>query len=184
MSESIARLGSRVLGIDMNAAAIAVAEQHKAADPDLSQNPRLVYKQVATEHIVSTGVKFDAVLALEIIEHVSNPTTFLTQCAALVKPGGIFILSTINRTLASYALAIIAAEYVLKWLPAGTHDWSRFLTPTDIELLLSKHTTLRTVDLVGTSYNPLSATFSLSKDTSVNYMLTAKTPLNSEHQSV
>lgn len=177
MSESIARLGSRVLGIDMNTASIAVAEQHKTTDPELSQGSQLVYKQAATEHIISTDVKFDAVLALEIIEHVSNPTTFLTQCADLVKPGGVFILSTINRTFASYALAIIAAERILRWLPTGTHDWSRFLTPNEISNLLSSHTTLQTVDLIGTTYNPLSATFSLSSDSSVNYMLTAKKPL-------
>lgn len=174
VTEPLARLGAKTLGIDMNESSIAVAKRHMSLDPELTESSLLSYKHAAAEDIVSSGAQFDAVLALEIIEHVSSPTSFLLQCARLVKPGGIFILSTINRTIASYALAIIAAERILRWLPTGTHEWSRFQRPDELSALLSTHTALRTIDVSGTVYNPLLATFSLSSDTSVNYMMTAK----------
>lgn len=161
----------------MSAASIDVARQHAWRAPDLRLTPTLLYEQTAAEDVVASGASFDAVLALEIIEHVSSASTFLTQVSQLVRPGGILVISTINRTPLSYALAIVAAERLLGWLPVGTHDWSRFVTPGEVSAMLARDTGLETLEVLGVRFNPISASFSLVDDVSVNYILTAVKPL-------
>ncbi len=118
-------------------------------------------------------VLYDVVLCMEVIEHVTDPEAFLKTCASLVKPGGILFCATLNRTLKSRALAIVGAEYILRWVPAGTHDWNKFLHPSEIHEFL-QNTPLTPEKAVGVTYNPLRDKWSLSDDTAVNYMVVAK----------
>jgi 2-polyprenyl-6-hydroxyphenyl methylase / 3-demethylubiquinone-9 3-methyltransferase len=175
-TEPLARLGADVLGVDMAAEGIAVARAHADQDCGLAAAGNLRYEVCAAEDLVARGAAFDAVLALEVVEHVAEPNQFLRNCAALVKPGGLLVLSTLNRTAASYALGVVAAERVLRWLPEGTHDWSRFPTPHEVAASLESEGGLRCDEVVGVSFNPLSNSFSLSADTSINYILTAVKP--------
>lgn len=177
MTEPLTRLGANVRGIDMSAASIDIARKHAWNDPELRGHPQLHYEKRAAEDLVQAGDTFDAVLALEIIEHVPDPAVFLEQVARLVRPGGVLVVSTINRTALSYALAIVAVEHVVRWLPPGTHDWSRFVRPQEVATMLAQRTSLKTKHVVGVALNPLSAQFSLVDNTSVNYMLTAVHPL-------
>lgn len=177
VTEPLARLGANVLGADMSVDGINAARSHAATDPILVKRRSLRYEVCTAEDLSRTGNSFDTVLALEIIEHVANPAGFLKECATLVKPGGLLILSTLNRTAASYALGIVAAERVLRWLPKGTHDWRRFPTPSEIASVLESDTDLLCDEVVGLSFNPFSNRFSITGDTSVNYMLTAIKPL-------
>lgn len=176
VTEPLTRLGANVLGIDMSDQSIAIARNHAEKDRFIASSNRLQYAVSAVEDIVATGLRYDAVLALEIVEHVSNPTSFLKQVASIVRPGGVLVLSTINRTPASYALAIVALERIMRWLPPGTHEWSRFIRPDEISATLHSHTPLQTTEVVGVAYNPLTTRFSIVKDTSINYMLTATRP--------
>lgn len=184
VTEPLARLGADVLGVDMSEVGIAVARAHAAADPGLARAGRLRYEQRAVEELVADGAAFDAVLALEVIEHVAEPSQFLRDCATLVKPGGLLVLSTLNRTAASYALGIVAAERILRWLPEGTHDWSRFPTPYEVSVSLETEGGLVCEEVAGLSFNPLRNSFSLSEDTSVNYILTARKPVKSSSNYV
>lgn len=130
LSESLARLGGRVLGIDAAAASIAIARSHAALDPDLSS---LRYDCCTAESLLgSPANSFDLICALEVVEHVTHPPSFLASLGALLKPGGMLVVSTLNRTRKSYALAIVGAEHVLQWVPVGTHDWSKFVTPAEL----------------------------------------------------
>src|SRR5262249_14440802 len=124
------------------------------------------------EELAAEGRKFDAVLALEIIEHVADRGAFFAAISKLIRPGGAFIGATLNRTARSYALAIVGAEYILGWLPRGTHDWNRFVRPSEFVLGL-RRAGVSTTRLAGLAYNPLSGNWTLSSDLAVNYMLSA-----------
>jgi 2-polyprenyl-6-hydroxyphenyl methylase/3-demethylubiquinone-9 3-methyltransferase len=166
--ESLARLGGSVTGIDAAPQAIATAKAHSAA-----VSLPIVYKNLAAEDLVAQKKTFDVVCALEILEHVQNPAAFVSMCAKLVRPGGLVILSTLNRTWKSYALGIVAAEYVLGWVPKGTHDWKRFIRPSELAHM-AQQANLSPQSISGLVYNPLTSDFEIrSFDTDVNYFLVA-----------
>jgi 2-polyprenyl-6-hydroxyphenyl methylase / 3-demethylubiquinone-9 3-methyltransferase len=167
LCEPLARLGATVTGIDLVPANLVAARQHaRAAALDVT------YRDVAAEQLAAEGARFDLVCAMEVVEHVADVPGFLATCGALVRPGGGLILATLNRTLRSFALGIVAAEYVLGWLPRGTHQWQRFLRPSEVARGLRARQ-LRIADLTGVIYDPLRDRFRLSSDTAVNYMLFA-----------
>lgn len=166
IAEPMARLGFTTTGIDASKENIAIARAHA----ELSGLP-IDYRATTVETVAATGECFDAVLALEIIEHVADVELFLTSCATLVKPGGMLFVSTLNRTLKSLAIAKIGAEYVLRLLPRGTHDWRKFLMPHEIETIAARHG-LTLSSSSGIHYQPLKDSFTLSShDLSVNYLL-------------
>jgi 2-polyprenyl-6-hydroxyphenyl methylase / 3-demethylubiquinone-9 3-methyltransferase len=167
IAEPMARLGFKVTGIDADDKAIAVARTHAS-----SSGLDVDYSSDTAESLVHRTRLFDVVLALEIVEHVANPDAFLAACGALVKPGGVFIGATLNRTPQSYALAIVGAEYVMRWLPRGTHDWRRFLRPSEFVLGL-RRAGLSATRLSGLRYRLTSGAWELTDDLSVNYMLMA-----------
>lgn len=167
IAEPMARLGCVVTGIDADAEAIGVARAHAAAS-----GLAIDYRVADVEMLAASGERFDAVLALEIVEHVAERDRFLAALARLVKPGGIFVGATLNRTARAFALAVVGAEYVLRWLPPGTHDWNRFLRPSEFSLPL-RRAGLATTRLVGLSYELRSGEWRLTDDLSVNYMLVA-----------
>ena len=164
--EPMARLGAKVTGIDADTVAIEVAKGH-AIQSGLS----IVYQNRSAEEL---DAHFDVVLALEIIEHVSNPEAFVQSCAQLVKPGGLIIFSTLNRTPKAFALGIVAAEYVLRWVPRGTHSWKKFIKPSELARL-ARNAELTPLNISGLLFNPLKSDFEISKtDIDVNYLITAK----------
>ncbi|HZW46342.1 MAG TPA: bifunctional 2-polyprenyl-6-hydroxyphenol methylase/3-demethylubiquinol 3-O-methyltransferase UbiG, partial [Microvirga sp.] len=130
------------------------------------------FRNETVEAVVARGETFDIVLAMEVVEHVADVQAFVTACTRAVKPGGCLVMATINRTLRSFASAIVGAEYVLRWLPKGTHEWDRFVTPDELADAL-RQAGFAVNDLTGVGYNPLRDTWSLSRDLSVNYMLLA-----------
>jgi 2-polyprenyl-6-hydroxyphenyl methylase / 3-demethylubiquinone-9 3-methyltransferase len=168
--EPLARLGARVAGIDPAAENVEAARRH-AAEQGLSVD----YRAARVEDLVAEGRTFDAVACLEVVEHVPDPAAFLKACAALVRPGGLLLLSTINRTLKSYLLAIVGAEYVLRWLPIGTHQWERFVTPLELERHVAA-AGLAKPAFKGLVYSPLGDAWSLAEDTDVNYFAAAPKP--------
>jgi 2-polyprenyl-6-hydroxyphenyl methylase/3-demethylubiquinone-9 3-methyltransferase len=165
LSEPIARLGATVLGIDAAATNVEVARRHAEAG-----GLRLDYRCDTAEAIAAEGRRFDLVLAMEVIEHVEGPAEFVATCASLVNPGGLVILSTINRTLRAYALAIVGAEYVLGWLPRGTHRFEKLVRPEEIEAA-ARAAGLERLDLTGVVYDPLADQWRRSRDVAVNYMI-------------
>jgi len=166
LSEPMARLGARVTGVDAAERNVATAAMHAE-----KQVLAIDYRQGTAEALLEAGQQFDIVLALEIVEHVADAPLFLKSCGGLVKPGGLLVLSTINRTAKAWALAIAGAEYVLRWLPRGTHDWRKFLKPSEAVNGL-RAGGIETAEIVGVVYSPLSRSWSLSKrDLDVNYML-------------
>jgi 2-polyprenyl-6-hydroxyphenyl methylase / 3-demethylubiquinone-9 3-methyltransferase len=170
VSEPLARLGASVTGIDPAPENIEAAEAHAAG-----ARVKVDYRAATAEEIAAKGVTFDAVLLLEVIEHVPDVPAFLKFVARLVKPGGVLVLSTLNRTLKAYALAIIGAEFILRWLPIGTHNWDRFVRPDELRAAL-EHAGLTLTDTTGMVYNPLADEWSLSRDADVNYFATAIRP--------
>src|SRR4029078_3274284 len=133
----------------------------------------LDYRAVTAEGLVDEGAKFDVVLNMEVVEHVADLGAFLIACARLITPGGVMLVATLNRTLKSLALAKIGAEYVLRWLPAGTHDWNKFVKPDELERMLEDAgLTIRRVQ--GVAFDPLRCDWRLSSDTNVNYMVGAE----------
>jgi len=169
VSEPLARLGASVVGVDATAENVAVARAHAAA-----QGLDLDYRATTAEALVAAGEVFDAVLALEIIEHVAQPPAFLADVGRLVKPGGQLLLSTLNRTSKSFLLAIVGAEWILRWLPRGTHDWKRFLKPSEVTALL-RPLGFTVAELTGLVFNPLDQGWRLSaRDLEVNYLLAAE----------
>jgi 2-polyprenyl-6-hydroxyphenyl methylase/3-demethylubiquinone-9 3-methyltransferase len=166
VAESMTRLGFSVTGIDAGAAAIAVARAHAEAS-----GLGIDYRVADIDALAATGERFDVVLALEIIEHVANRDAFFAALGRAVKSGGMFIGATLNRTASSYALAIIGAEYILGWLPRGTHDWERFVRPSEFVLGL-RRVGLATTALTGLGYD-WGGRWRETNDLSVNYMLTA-----------
>jgi 2-polyprenyl-6-hydroxyphenyl methylase/3-demethylubiquinone-9 3-methyltransferase len=168
IAEPMARLGCAVTAIDADAEAIAVARTH-AAGGGLD----IDYRDATAESLAADGAQFDVVLGLEIIEHVADPSAFLESCSALVKPGGAFIGATLNRTPQAFALAIVGAEYVMRWLPRGTHDWRRFVRPSEFVLAL-RRAGLRPTRLAGLSYSLGNTGWAVTDDLSVNYLVFAK----------
>jgi 2-polyprenyl-6-hydroxyphenyl methylase / 3-demethylubiquinone-9 3-methyltransferase len=167
LCEPLARMGAAVTGIDLVPANLEVARAHaQAAGLELS------YREIAAEQLAAEGARFDLVCAMEVVEHVADVQSFLSACATLVRPGGALVLATLNRTLRSFALGIVAAEYILGWLPRGTHRWQRFLRPSEVARPLRDHQ-VRIAHLTGVTYDPLRDRFRLSPDPAVNYMLFA-----------
>ena len=167
VTEAMARQGFAVLGIDAaeeNVAAAAAHARAMAAPPS--------YRAAAAEELVPEQARFDVVLALEILEHVVDRVEFLDTCAQLLKPNGLIVLATLNRTLKSLALAKVGAEYVLRWLPAGTHDWNKFVSPEVLSSEL-RELGLTVVETRGITFDPLGWSWQLSSDTGINYMLAA-----------
>jgi 2-polyprenyl-6-hydroxyphenyl methylase/3-demethylubiquinone-9 3-methyltransferase len=168
LSEPLARIGGEVVGVDPAAKNIAAAKLH-AEENEITVD----YRVGTAEMLADAGERFDVVLAMEVIEHVTDVNLFVRRSAAMLRPGGLMILATLNRTLKSFALAIVGAEYVLGWLPRGTHRWDRFVTPNELEIALELGG-LRVIDERGVIYNLLADRWQLAGDTDVNYMMTAK----------
>jgi 2-polyprenyl-6-hydroxyphenyl methylase/3-demethylubiquinone-9 3-methyltransferase len=164
ISEPLARMGAQVRGIDAAEKNIRTAAAH-AADTGV----HIDYRAVPVEDLVAAGERFDAVIALEVVEHVADLELFLQGCAAVCRPGGALVLATLNRTPKSYLFAIVGAEYVLRWLPRGTHDWNRFVRPSELAASLGQHG-VRIADLAGLIYNPIGDEWRLGRDVAVNYM--------------
>jgi len=171
VSEPLARLGANVTGIDPAEENVAAARAH-AADSRLD----IDYRAARVEDLAAEGAQFDAVIGLEVVEHVPDVRAFIGVCAQVVRPGGMMLLSTINRTAKAFALAIVGAEYVLRWLPRGTHQWDRFVTPEELGDAL-RASGLRVVDARGLTFNPLTRAWRLSDDTGVNYFMSAAKPV-------
>ncbi len=170
LSEPMARLGAQVTGADASDANIKTASLH-AAQSGLD----IDYRPITAEALAAEGARFDIILNMEVIEHVAAPPAFMQHCAALLNPGGIMFLATLNRTLKSFALAIVGAEYVLGWLPRGTHDWHKFITPDELDQMANA-AGLAITTSTGVSYNPLLDRWQRSGDMGVNYMGMAEKP--------
>ncbi len=168
VAEPLARLGAAVTAIDAEPDTVAIARAHSAA-----AGLAIDYRCAAVESLA--GARFDAVLALELIEHVPDPGAFVGAAAALLKPGGLMLFSTLNRTAASLLKAKIGAEYLLRWLPAGTHSFRRFVKPSELARAV-RNAGLRPAAVSGMSYAPLSGAWSLTRDLSVNYLMAATAP--------
>ena len=170
LSEPLARLGARVTAIDADAEAISVASLHA-----VQSRLAIDYQCTTAEEVAASGETFDVVIAMEIVEHVADLGLFADALGHLVAPGGVLALATLNRTLKSFAFAIVGAEYVLRWLPRGTHNWEKFVKPSEV----SRHfrrSGITTSDVVGVSLDPLAGEWRLSGDTTVNYMMFASKP--------
>jgi 2-polyprenyl-6-hydroxyphenyl methylase/3-demethylubiquinone-9 3-methyltransferase len=167
LAEPMRRLGFEVVAVDASERNIGTASAHAA-----EQGLDIDYRCSTAEALLAAGEpEFDLILNMEVIEHVADPGDFVRTCARLLKPGGLMIVATLNRTLKAFALAKVGAEYVLRWLPAGTHDWSKFLTPEEIRGFLSSEAVI--VDgPYGVVFEPLSGRWKQSHDTDVNYMMT------------
>jgi 2-polyprenyl-6-hydroxyphenyl methylase / 3-demethylubiquinone-9 3-methyltransferase len=172
LSEPMRRLGFEVTGVDASAKNIGVASAHAA-----EQGLEIAYRNVTVEELLAAGGEgsFDVILNMEVVEHVADPGRFLRDASRLLKPGGLMVVATMNRTLKALAFAKIGAEYVLGWLPRGAHDWRKFLTPDEVRLFLSPEP-LAVEGPFGVAYNPLSDRWSLTSDASINYMMTATRP--------
>ena len=169
LSEPMCRMGFQVTGLDASEKNIGTAKAHA----DMGELD-IRYLNSTVEQLAARGeVLYDVVLCMEVIEHVADPESFLKTCASLVKPGGILFCATLNRTLKSRALAIVGAEYILRWVPQGTHDWDKFLHPSEIHAFLDG-TPLTPEPAIGVTFNPLTGKWSLSDDTAVNYMVVAR----------
>mgnify|MGYP000076638036 FL=1 len=171
LSEPLARMGAKMTSIDAAENNIEVAKVH-AAQSGLA----IDYRNGTPEMLVDEGKQFDIVLNMEVIEHVDDPQFFMQACAALLKPGGLMFVATLNRTIKSLALAKFGAEYVLRWLPAGTHDWRKFVKPSEMSGFL-RGAGLDLVDITGVAYNPINDKWSVApRDLDINYMVIAQKP--------
>ena len=172
LADSMARRGADVLGIDLAAKALKVAQLHAIE----AGTPRIAYREVAVEALAGEmPAAFDVVTCMEMLEHVPDPGAIVADCARLAKPGGWVFFSTINRNPKAFVFAIIGAEHVLKLLPRGTHEYARFLRPSELAAWC-RESTLEPVSTRGLEYNPLSRGYRLSRDTSVNYLLACRKP--------
>ncbi len=174
LSEPLARMGFDVLGIDAAEEGVEAAAAHAAE----TATP-VAYRCTSAEQLAAEGRSFDAVVAMEVIEHVADLEGFVDTCASLVRPGGLLFAATINRTLKALALAKIGAEYVLGWVPPGTHDWQKFVTPRELHRLL-EGAGLAVEAMKGAVFDPLAWAWRLSSDTDVNYMVAARAPFPSD----
>jgi len=168
LAEPMTRLGARVTGIDAVERNIAIARLH-AERSGLA----IDYRTATPEELVADDVKFDVILNMEVVEHVADRAAFLGACCELLADDGLMVIATLNRTAKAFALAIVGAEYVLGWLPRGTHDWRKFVRPSELAAGLRPHG-LEFRELTGVTYNPVADKWSLSRDLDVNYMLAAK----------
>ena len=167
LAEPLARLGADMIGIDPAAENIEAARLH-AAESGVAVD----YRATTAETLAEAGERFDVVLAMEVVEHVVDVPAFVATCAAMVKPGGLLVMATLNRTMKSFALAIVGAEYILRWLPRGTHQWDKFVRPQELEAAI-EDAGLDVIGERGVIYNPLADRWQLSSDMDVNYMLAA-----------
>ena len=167
LCEPLARMGASVTGIDPARTNVETARLH-AADSGVAVD----YRCTTAEDVAAAGERFDIVLAMEVVEHVADVGLFVEACATLVKPGGLLFMATINRTLKSYALAIVGAEYVLRWLPRGTHEWDKFVTPEELSSAMTAPG-LTVTDRRGVRFDILRDRWTETSDLSVNYMITA-----------
>jgi 2-polyprenyl-6-hydroxyphenyl methylase / 3-demethylubiquinone-9 3-methyltransferase len=170
LSEPLSRLGAEVIGLDPAPGNIEAARRHAE-----ETGARLIYRAATVEQLAEEGAAFDVVLAMEVVEHVRDMPRFVRTACSLVRPDGLFAASTLNRTLKSFALAIIGAEYVLRWLPQGTHRWEQFVTPEELSGAF-RSAGLREFARAGVVYDPLRSTWRMSRDTGVNYMIAARRP--------
>ncbi len=168
--EPMARLGAEVVGADASHENIGAARAHAQA-----QGLGIDYRHASAENLAQAGELFDIVLNLEVIEHVADRSAFLAACTHLLKPGGLMVLATLNRTLKAYGLAVLGAEYVLGWLPRGVHDWNKFITPEELSALIAAQG-LSVTGRTGVSYQIFTGRWALSPDLDVNYMLCAVKP--------
>ncbi len=177
LSEPMARLGAEVVGVDAAARNIPVAQVHAQ-----SSGLEIDYRHTSAEDLVAGDeAPFDVILNMEVVEHVADPLAYLTACQQLLKPGGMMICSTLNRNPKSYVMAIVGAEYVMRWLPKGTHEWSKFITPDELYDLLQQ-AGLKPVDKKGFQFNPLTWSWRISaRDLSVNYVTASVKPQPSEN---
>jgi len=168
LSEGMAVRGANVTGIDLSEKPLGVAKLHL-----LESGQKVDYRKISVEQLAEEmPAAFDAVTCLEMLEHVPNPASVIAACARLVKPGGQVFLSTLNRNPKSYLFAVVGAEYVLNMLPKGTHDYAKFIKPSELARW-TKQASLEPEELVGMSYNPLTKAYSLGRDTSINYLMRA-----------
>jgi 2-polyprenyl-6-hydroxyphenyl methylase/3-demethylubiquinone-9 3-methyltransferase len=164
LSEAMARLGAEVTGIDVVAKNIAISQIHAQWS-----NLAIAYKTMSVEQLAATGITFDVVLTMEVVEHVLHVPSFLNVCGQLVRPGGVMVIATINRTVMSWLMAIVGAEYVLRWLPRGTHRWRQFVQPHQIAAAIGADFSMQ--QCVGVRVNPWTRQFSLTRYLGVNYMM-------------
>ena len=164
VAEPMARLGADVVGVDASERNVEIARAHAR-----QSGVAVDYRAGTAEGLLAAGESFDVVLSLEVVEHVADPGAFLATCAALVRPGGALVVATINRTPQAFLLAIVGAEYVLRWLPRGTHSWSKFVRPSEVAAAL-RPTGLALREFAGMSYNPLTDAWRAGNDLGVNYI--------------
>jgi 2-polyprenyl-6-hydroxyphenyl methylase/3-demethylubiquinone-9 3-methyltransferase len=169
-AEPLARLGANVTGLDPSASAIEAARRHAE-----ETGANLAYRMGTVEELAAEPQRFDIVCAMEVVEHTADPKRFVATAASLVKPGGLFLASTLNRTFRSFALAIVGAEYVLRWLEPGTHRWEQFVTPLELTGF-ARAAGLGRISLRGVVYDPFRRDWCLSSDTAVNYLFAAAKP--------
>lgn len=171
LTESMARCGADITGIDMGKSPLSIARLHAA-----EENLEINYQQVtAEEHASANPSGYDVVTCMEMLEHVPEPYSIIQACMQLVKPGGSVYFSTINRNAKSFMFAIVGAEYVMKLLPKGTHEYSKFIKPSELDIW-ARQAGLEIVDIAGITYNPLTKMFRSSQDVEVNYMVHYKKP--------
>ncbi len=168
LSEPMARLGAEVVGVDPSEKNIGTARVHAEGS-----GVPVDYRCTTAEALAEAGERFDVVLNMEVVEHVADLPLFVSTCASMVKPGGLMFVATINRTMKSFALAIVGAEYVLRWLPRGTHQWEKFVTPAELEGYVTDGG-MTVTGRSGVFYNPLADEWRLSRDMDVNYMILAE----------
>lgn len=170
LSEPMARMGADVVGADASEKNIMIAKTHASGS-----GVAVDYRAVTAEALAQAGETFDVVLNMEVVEHVDNVPLYMKSCADLVKPGGLMLTATLNRTARAWALAIVGAERILRWLPKGTHDWNKFLTPDEIKTLLTRNGLIVTGE-TGVVFHPLADEWRRSRDMSINYMVMAERP--------
>ena len=168
LTEPMARLGASITGVDPSERNIKTASVHRD-----EMGLDIDYRVGTAEDLAAAGAQFDVILNMEVIEHVADPQAFTRTCAAMLKPGGLMFVATLNRTLKSFGLAIIGAEYVLGWLPKGTHQWEKFITPAELKGWLADNG-LSTKEELGVTYSPFTRSWKVSRDMDVNYMLVAQ----------
>ncbi len=171
LSESMAMCGATVTGVDPGERNIEIARQHAA-----TSNLAIDYRCTSAESLAATGEHFDVVCAMEVIEHVADVDIFMRAAAALTRPGGLLFVATLNRTFRSFALAVIGAEYVLGWVPKGTHQWEKFVTPDELENLFTS-VDLEPLERTGVVFEPFREQWNWSRDMSVNFMMAATKPV-------
>ena len=171
LAEAMASAGARVTGIDLSEKALGVAQLHR-----LESGVAVDYRLIAAEALaLETPAHFDIVTCMEMLEHVPDPGSIIQACAVLAKPGGTLVFSTLNRNPKSYVFAILGAEYLLRLLPRGTHDWTRFLRPSELAAF-ARRSGLDLDQMIGMTYNPLTRVYRLEADTSVNYLVACRKP--------